>query len=193
MKIKTLTVVAAALLASSAFTATADDIKWDQTFAGYERLSIDDTDIKLSGITLGATKTLNDYIYATASYSAVKDDIAMFGKIKLDQLVIGLGLYASVAPGVALYSQASYINQDFSAFGESITDDGWSVGAGVRYAVTPIFEVGASVERMDIEGTKDTKVSGEARLSVATNIALVSRFSRFDDANSVFLGATYYF
>lgn len=193
MKAKLCT-VAAALFAISSLPAVANDIKWDEVSVGYEALEIDDTPIKLSGLTLGGTKTFADNFFATASFSSTSDDVDVLdGEIELDETRVGLGYFFTATKGLDLFVRASYVNQKFSFEGESVTDKGWGAAIGARYAVTPIFELGATIEHLDIEDVTDTKYTVEGRLAASNSIAVVAKYHLYDDADGYYLGVSYYF
>lgn len=188
------TLIAAAVLAASSLSVAAADVKWDQVGAGYQSLEIDDTPIKLTGLGVNGTKTFAENFFVTGSYATVSDDIDSFGEIDLDELRLGVGGFYTVASGLDVYTQLSFVSQDYGLDdGSSVTEDGYGLAVGGRYKITPIFEIGASVERLDVEDVKDTKISATGRLEVATNIDLIAEYSRYDEAKQIYFGATWYF
>lgn len=188
------TLIVAAVLAASSLSASAAGIKWDQVGVGYQSLEIEETPIKLDGFAVNGTQTFADNFFVTGSYATVTDDVDGLGEIDLDELRLGLGGFITVAPSLDVYSQLSFVSHDYGFEDQaSETEDGYGLAVGARYKITPIFEIGAAVERVDIEDVKDTKVSASGRLDVATNIALVAEYSRYDEAKQLFFGATWYF
>jgi opacity protein-like surface antigen len=191
LKKSILAVAALAAISASSFASAAISPKWDELSVGYTQLDFDDA-FELSGVTFSGTTLVAESFFVGGSYGALKETVDG-SKVDLTEVRLGGGVIMPVGRQTHVYFRANYINLEAGIDSVSADSDGFGAAVGVRYAITPDYELGFSAEHIDIDSETDLKVEGELRINAAKKVAVVLKYARYEDANSTYLGASYYF
>jgi len=160
MKLKLMGLVAASAMA---FSVQASDLPYSFLDFGYTSAKISDEGESESG---GGFKIAGSYdfgnsIYAFADYSSFGFD----GGFDLSYSGLGAGYKYSIAPNTDLNFELAAKRLGFDVPSDSFFEDdsetGYGIGLGIRSMISPNFELGGKVERVDIQGSETfTGVNG---------------------------------
>jgi predicted porin len=152
MKLKFALIVTA--LFGFAGAAQAAELNYNYVEVGYSVIDIDDFNEDLDSISVGGSYLFTPDVYGFASYSDGETGSFMGGKIAVSGYEIGLGYRIGMAPATDLNFEAAFQRakvEGKGAFSGSESENGYSIGVGVRHLVNPSIELLADVTYVDIE------------------------------------------
>jgi hypothetical protein len=93
-----------------------------------------------------------------------------------------------------VYGRFGFMDQDLDFGTGNFEDDGILVTAGVRYMPVPGWEIRGGVDYVDLDlAGSDTAASIASDLFVTDVVALTLKLQSSDDADTIALGARFYF
>ena len=126
--------ILAAVLSAVSAASFAAAPAWDFVQASYVMTDFDDADLNYEpdGFAISASKLVTDDAFVTGSYSIQNDDI--FGsEIDFDRLSLVLGYRYALSGTTDFFGIVSYEDVEISGSGESESEDGYGLTAGVSY------------------------------------------------------------
>jgi len=136
------TFFALALAAALPMSAQAGEISYNYVQGGYSATSVDSADF--NGFGLKGSFAFNDSFYGFASYDSGDDS-----SVDFDQTTVGAGWHT--AGDTQWFVEASYVRNevDFGG-GFNSSDNGYSVGGGVRAKLSDKFELNGKLSYTDV-------------------------------------------
>lgn len=172
-------IAASAAYAGNTF---ANDLSYDYLQLSYMATDADGIDV--DGAALSGSVKLNDNVFVTAGFGHDRSDRVRGVRAELDSYNLGLGYRYGLSQQTDLVAGASWIRGKVklnSSWGSaSETDNGFSLGAGIRHLLTPQFELNAGVNYSDIFDDDDTTLNlgaifhATAALSVGVGYSVAS-------------------
>ncbi|HLT64237.1 MAG TPA: outer membrane beta-barrel protein [Pseudohongiella sp.] len=183
----------AAVSVCGAAQAQQASISYDYVEAGVTKGEILNEDF--TGYGIGASFSINDYLFAQGSFSSGSSDDKFLGdKIDLDGFSFGLGYHRSIGAKTDLVASANYINQevDFLAFNEDA--NGYGLELGIRSLITSNAEFEAKVNYVD-GSDFDGEFGFEAnvKLLLTPKFAVTLGYADGDDTKGVTAGLRFNF
>jgi len=138
------TLLALTLLAALPFAASAaEGVSYNYVEGGYIGTNGDDADA--DGWTVGGSAAIAENFHLFGSYDAQEADDFTFGGVgfdgpEVDHWRAGVGYNHQITPKVDLLTRVAYEKYDVDFDGFDSSEDGYSVEAGVRGAMTPNLE-----------------------------------------------------
>ena len=132
---------ALALLTALPFAASAaDGISYNYVQGGYSKI---DSDLDADGWAIKGSAAVAPNFHVFGSYSDHSTDkLATVGggKLSLDQWELGVGYNRAISSNMDFVGTLAYTKADAKVAGISTRTDGYAAEAGVRGAMTPMFE-----------------------------------------------------
>ena len=98
----------------------------------------------------------------------------------------GIGYNTAISPIVDIVARASFQSVDVDTGFGSADDTGFGLGVGLRAELTPLFELGAGIEFVDLDDSGDnTALSAEALFNITERVS-VGVTGSFDDDVELF-------
>ena len=158
MKTKFICSLTSVVLAAMAFNAQAADFNYNYVEGAYENYDIEGTDADAGKLSGSYAMTPNLNIIGEYAVGDI-DNPAGGSDLDFEETAIGIEYHTPIAPKTDLTSNLKYINQDI----DSVDDDGYGVGVGVRHQLTDKVEVDANIDYSDIDNSDDTRLKVGAR------------------------------
>jgi hypothetical protein len=187
------------LLVSSA-NAQDPKISYSYVEGGYVWLDGDDdivpgVDSDGDGWAVKGSAAIHPNIFLIADYTKVDlDDV----DIDLKTWEVGIGGNYTVARNTSIFGTVAYANGKGKGYGESVDDDGYALGAGVRYMLVNDFIRASVLDGIEFEGGidyvdlddfgDDTSFSAGVLFHVNSFVGLGVQGSWGDDANTYVAG-----
>jgi opacity protein-like surface antigen len=187
-------VLLTALLAFSA-SVSAEDFSYNYFSAGYTRINLDDGFVDIDGDAFGLNGSyeINESFYVFAGYGMGEFKEAGI-TVDLDSLSIGIGWHTPLSDRVDLVTDLSYEYIDLSALGQSVDDNGFGLGVGLRFAATDNVELNAGINYVDFsDGGNDTGFGVGALFGVSDNIDIGLSADWADDTSAYGINGRFYF
>lgn len=176
--------------------AVAGDLSYDFVQLGYQKVEFDDNffpgaDIDGDGFGVSGSFELNEDWFIGVGYSKLDFD---FG-VDLEQLQIGGGWHTAISPNTDFFATLSYVSAEVSASGfGSVDEDGFGATAGVRGMLAEDWELGGSINYVDLgDGADDTGFSAWLLYSISSAFSAGFTISTDDDVTGYGLSGRYYF
>lgn len=181
------------LLAAFAVPAMAGDLSYSYVEGGYQRVELDDSSgLNVDGDSygIGGSMEIGDSFHVFGDVAKSKFDYSA----DLDQYSLGVGYHTSMTDSVDAIFELAYVHAEADVFGFSAKDDGYGASIGVRAMLGNQFELGGSVNYVDLGGgSDDTTVDGSVRYYVTPAIALGINAGIGNDVTSYGAGLQVYF
>lgn len=197
---RTLSLLAiATLLATPALANEAVDngLSYSHAGIGYTQLELDGFNEDFGGFkghlvqSFGAT---NFYLTVKHSYTTATVD-TWIGDIDVDlaQGDYGLGYAFNLSPSLDLGVEAALVRIKAEVENSSASDDGYRVGALLRYATTPALELYAGLDYLDLSDAEDSETAYRvgAKYAFTKMFAVTAELNEFVDASSWVVGAEF--
>ena len=187
------------LLVSNA-NAKDPEISYSYVQGGYVWLDGDDdivpgVDGDGDGWAVSGSAAIHPNIFLIAGYSKVDlDDV----NVDIKTWDVGIGGNYTVAEKTSIYATAAYADGKAEGYGESIDENGYALGAGVRYMLVTDFIRASVLDGIEFEGSidyvdfddigDDTSFSAGVLFHVNSFVGLGVQGSWGDDANTYVAG-----
>lgn len=178
-----------------AFSASvgAQGLNYNYVQGSYGRVDLDDVGIDVDGDGLGisAMFAIDENFHVFGEYQTADMD---FG-VDLNLMELGVGYHTNISPNLDLYANLGYVNieVDASGFG-SADDDGFSIGVGLRGAVSEAVELFGGLDYVDFdEGDGETRANAGFMLSLTDQLGVGLKATLWDDVNIFQLNGRWYF
>ncbi len=148
-------VVLALVVGASTTPALAGEFSYDYVEAGWVQSKINSPESSTAdgaGVSGSAALGVNAHAYADYSYEG-------FGHgLRIQTYEVGGGFNRSVASGLDLLAQASYVRDEITGAsnGSNLTGNGWSVSMLLRYRLIDRLEVDGGVKYIDVSQAGST-------------------------------------
>ncbi len=181
------------LLALSA-SVYADEFSYNSFTASYGQIDFDDVNADGDILGVSASAEIGESFFAFGSYGAGEIDDG-FISADVDSWNAGLGYHMPMSDSVDFVARLSYEYVDISVPGfGSGDDDGFGLGAGIRYAANDEFEIDAGIKYVDMDdGGGDTALSAGFLYNFTENFAVGLAGDWGDDVTAYSIGVRFYF
>ena len=189
------TILAAALLAATSFSAQASDLSYSFVEADYMQSNVDDQDFgdininpTLVGWGLKGSFALGESFYAFGGYSSGKDDLIAVDDVdfsaeldaSVDRWNIGLGYHMPISSKTDFVAELGYVQYDYkfdfdiNDFGDEYSESyqvdtgGARLSGGLRSALSDSFEAYGMLnftDSQDIEGDFSGNIGGQFKFN----------------------------
>jgi hypothetical protein len=194
--------LAAAVIAMPV-TSFAEGLSYNYVEGGYLTLEPDDTSVDFDGFRARISGLVSESIYLFGSYATVESDRVVGGnfagaKLSSDTITAGLGWRTALGTATDLNLEAAYVyaeseRKDAGALSGSEDDNGFGLSAGVRHLFSPMFEMGGSVNYVDIADDDATSYTANALLHLTPAFSLGGAYTFGDDADGWTAGVRFNF
>lgn len=181
-----------------AFSVSAGAQDFDYTYfdVGYTRINLDDGSFDVDGDGFGASGSfeVGEQFFLFASYGLGSFDEAG-ASVDLDTWNAGLGWHTPLADRLDFVADLSYeyVKLSASGFG-SVDDDGFGLGAGLRYMASDAVEINGGINYVDMgDGGDDTSFHLGALYALTDKIDLGLGGEWGDDSSAYTLSGRFYF
>ena len=153
-------VTAGLLLTAMPLSAFADSLNYNFWQLAYVSADIDGIPDKFDGWGVGGSVEVTDEIFLTAAYTDISADIAGYN-ISEQDLALSVGYAYPVAANTDVIGRVGYVRAELDAedLGDD-SDDGYSLGVGVRTRPLDPIELEANVTYVDLSSAGDTTSFG---------------------------------
>jgi hypothetical protein len=152
------------LVAASALLpvmAQADGLSYSYLEGAYIDTDVDNFDKNVDGFALRGSYELTDRVFAFGGYT--NQSTSIFGsKLDLQTLRLGVGYAYPLAPTADLYGKIGYAHADANLPGPDLSDDGYTLGVGLRGRLAEKFELEGGVNYTDLNDSGDDTTVGIA-------------------------------
>lgn len=176
-------------------SAIADGFSYTHLDAGYVKTDIDSDvvgfDVDGDGFMVGGSLAATDNFHVFAAFTDQDFDF----DLNYQTLSVGGGVNWPLHPNLDVIGRLSYVKADLDGpLGIDVSDDGFSVGAGLRGRVAERIELegGVTYVNFDELGSETTPTLG-ARFLITDAFALGANVAFDDDATTWGLGARFNF
>lgn len=148
-------------------------------------------DVEANGLAFEVSVPIRDHIHLVGGYGAseLEDNANADGVEKY----FGVGTDWSWRR-FSVYGQAGFIDVESDLGAGTVEDDGLFLAGGIRYMVTPGWEVRGGAEYLDLDlNDTDTSVFIATDLFLTDVVSLTVRVSGNDDTTAVSIGGRFYF
>lgn len=161
--------LALTLLAALPFAASAaDGVSYNYVQGGYSKIN---SDLNADGWAVKGSAAVapNFHVFGQYGSSSTNDTPTIGGaKIKLDQWEVGVGYNQAISRNVDFVGTLAYQKADAEALGISVDSDGYAAEAGVRAAMSPMFEGWAALgyeDAKDFDGEFYGRLGGQVKFN----------------------------
>lgn len=154
----------------------------DYSFAELGYVDSEFGNLNGDGISLRGSLPVNESFFVFASYWDVGYDF----NVDLTSFEVGAGGHLPLADKIDLVGRFGLVKSEFDSGNFSNDDDGFTLGAHVRAALMPRFEVEGGIDIIDL-GDSDNQLVLQARYFFAEQIAGGLRLEFGDDIDSMAL------
>ena len=153
-------VTAGLLLAANLPSAHADSLNYNFWQLAYVAADVDGVSPKVDGWGVGGSYEVTDEIFLTASYIDLNATVDGFDVDEQD-MALSLGYAYPVAANTDVIGRVGYVRAeiDIDGLGDA-SDDGYSVGVGVRNRPLDSIELEANVQYVDLQDAGDSTSFG---------------------------------
>ena len=179
-----------------AAVAQPDEINYLYLELGLEqtRFDVPGSDIEADGPSIEGSVPIREHIHLFGGYGASEfDDIPDADGI---QKYAGIGTHFGIGQKLSVFGRLGFIEADRDIGLGTVEDDGVLVSGGVRYMPVPGWEIRGGFDYIDLNldlGDSETFGRIGSDLFLTDVVALTVDLTLNDDANSIFLGARFYF
>ncbi len=189
--------LAAAVIAMPV-TSFAEGLSYNYIEGGYLTLEPDDTNVDFDGFRAKISGLVSESIYLFGSYATAESDRVAGAKLSSDTITAGLGWRTALGTATDLNLEAAYVYaeselKDAGALSGSEDDNGFGLTAGVRHLFSPNFEMGGSVNYVDIADDDSTSFTANALLHLTPAFSLGGAYTFGDDADGWTVGVRFNF
>lgn len=185
------TSLTAAALALASPSLLARDLSYNYLQASYVSVDLDDTDVDADGFGLGVSAKVADQVFVFASYGKAESDrftiLGNSGTLELDTATAGLGFISPLQTNTDLNLGLAFVRAKASGTGDfsgSESENGYSLGAGLRHLFGPNFEGRAGISYTDIGDDDDTSFEIGGVIHMSPNLGLDLGYSVGSDADA---------
>ena len=175
-----------------AFSAAASAEGFNYTFvsAGYGTVDFDDVDVDGDGFDIGGSVAVADNIHLFAGYEIANLDF----DVDASGFNAGIGYNTPLSNVIDFVAALSYeyVELDVPGFG-SVDENGYGLGAGLRFAATEALELNAGLKYVDLGDSDDTGFGVGGLYNFTETFALGLTGNWTDDATSYSIGGRLYF
>jgi opacity protein-like surface antigen len=187
-----------ALLLSLGSAQAAQAPRWDSVSASYQ--SVDVESQTFTGFGIAGSKLLDDNFFVTAGYRSVSDDIRVSNEsveVDLNALSVGLGYRQPISQNTDVFGVVSYedmeVEGSYQGYSQSNSDNGYGLQVGVRSMLTEQFELGASLQYIDIADDSATAFAVSALYNFTEQFSAGIGFSKGEDMDAFSVSGVYFF
>lgn len=181
------------LIVAFAAPTVAGELSYTYIQGGYQRVELDDIsgiEVDGDGYAIGGSIEVGENFHLFADYAATDFD---FG-VDFDQYSLGVGYHASITNNLDAVFEVSYVRAEAEVIGFSVDDDGYGASIGVRSMLGERFELGGSVNYVDLgSGSDDTSLDGTARYYLTPAFAVGISAGVADDETTYGAALQWYF
>lgn len=174
-------------------TAYAEDFSYNSVTASYSQIDFDNFNADGDALGINGSMEVGENFFLFGSYSTgdISDNIV---SIDVDTVSAGIGYHMPMSDQVDFVGSLSYEYVDFSAAGVSADDNGFGLGAGLRYAANEDFEINGGINYVDYgDGGDDTSFGAGFLYNFAENLSVGVAGEWSDDATGYGIGVRFYF
>ncbi|WP_372871541.1 porin [Shewanella sp.] len=189
----------AALLSTSAFAdeSTDNGLSYRHAGIGYTQLEVDGFNEDFSGFKGHLVQSFgssNFYVTLKHSYTSATVD-TWIGDVDVDMTLgdYGVGYAFNLNPSLDLGIEAALVRIKGEVENASASDDGYRVGALLRYATTPALELYAGLDYVDLSDADDSETAYRvgAKYAFTKMFAVTAELNEFADASAWVVGAEF--
>lgn len=164
---------------------------------GYTQLELDGFNEDFSGFKGHLVQSFgssNFYVTLKHSYTSATVD-TWIGDVDVDmtQGDYGVGYAFNLSPSLDLGIEAALVRIEAEVENSSASDDGYRVGALLRYATTPALELYAGLDYLDLSDAEDSETAYRvgAKYAFTKMFAVTAELNEFADASAWVVGAEF--
>lgn len=190
--------LAAAVLVMPA-TSFAEGLSYNYIEGGYLSIEPDDIDVDADGFRAKISGLVSETIYLFATYANVESDAFGAGaKVESDTITAGFGLRFELAPNTDLNAEVAYVYaeselKNAGALSNKEDDNGFGLTLGLRHLFSSQFEVGGTVNYVDIADDDATSFTASALYHLTPAFSLGGGYTFGDDADGWTAGIRFNF
>jgi len=177
------------LLVAFSLSANAQGQNYNYFQGSYGRVDLDSSgaDVDGDGIGFAASFSIDDNFHVFGEYQTADFN---FG-VDFDLLEFGAGYHTDISPNLDVYANLSYLELEASGL---LKDDGFSIGLGLRGAVSEAVDLYGSLDYVDFDRRdSETRANAGFIMGLTENLGVGIEASFWDDVNIYLLNARYYF
>jgi hypothetical protein len=165
--------------------AAADGFEYTYVEAGYINSEIEAGafDVDGDGLGLKGSYALNDTLHAFAGYSTQDLDLG----VDTSWLDIGMGGHWALQQNMDFVAELAWVNAEVDTPFGSVDEDGFGLGAGLRFRPRDRVELQGTVNYVDLDGS-DTSLALSGRYYLWSTFALGGGLEINDDDTAWSLG-----
>jgi hypothetical protein len=189
-KIVSSLVAATALLP---FMAQAADLSYSYVDLAYINTDVDHFDESVDGFALRGSLELTDQVFLFAGYT--DQSTSIFGdNLDLQTFRLGAGYAWPIAPSLDVYGKVGYARAEAKYPGPDFSDDGYSLGVGLRGRAAAQLELEGSIDYTDLsDAGDDTALNLAARWFFTPQFAAGVEGEFSNDADTYGIGLRWNF
>ncbi len=164
---------------------------------GYSHYSLDDEDG--DGFIIRGSVELTDNIYLQGEASEITIDNALENALPNDDLdlsyqTFGVGFKTGINDNTAVFGSVNYLNSEADLLGNSNSEDGYTLSAGVRSMITDSTELYGEITHIELDGSA-TELKVGARQYLTENVGVFAEYAKMDngDQDNYNVGISYRF
>ena len=173
----------------------ADGLSYNSVTASYGQIDFDDFNADGDIISIGFSAEVGESFFVFGDYAVA--DIEEAGiSADVDMLSAGIGYHMPMSDNVDFVSSLSYEYIDITLpFGlGSVDDNGFGLGAGIRFAASEQVEIAAGLSYVDLsDGGDETGFSAAFLYNFTESFTVGVEGDWTDDTTAYSLGARIYF
>jgi hypothetical protein len=148
---------------------------------------LDELDDDAEGFVLRGSYALDHQFYVFGSAATAEADVSGGGEVDVDSFELGAGLRTPVGESTDFFAQLAYVHAELDGGGFEDSDDGWSVGAGIRHWLLERLELDGTVAYVDVDDGEVGFGAG-ARFYFTDRVSLGASAAFLDDSETYTLG-----
>lgn len=180
-------------LVAFAAPAMAGELSYSYIEGGYQRVELDDSSgfqVDGDGYGIGGSIEVGESFHLFGDYATSDFD---FG-VDVDQYSLGVGYHTPLTKNLDGIFEIAYVRAEADVIGFSLDEDGYGASIGVRGMLGDRFELGGSVNYVDLgSGSDDTSVDGTARYYLTPAFAAGVSAGFADDVTTYGAALQWYF
>jgi hypothetical protein len=173
MKKTILASITAMLLTQTAFANDQKQkVEWNNLEIDYIQYNVESVDpLEPKGISIKATKLINDNFFVAASYLHATDKLNNVD-VDLEILSLGLGYQHRLSDKSSLYTMVTYENYKKDDLEIDLDLDGYNIAVGFRHLVTPNFELDTRITNEHLEDENLLVLKAKGYYKIENNLSL---------------------
>ena len=162
-----------------------DELSYSYVGIEYVRAELDDGP-EGDGLGVTGSAEIGSAVHVFASYGKLDFDPYFGLDVEGTTWSGGIGYHRAIAERASFFADVSYVDVELDTnFGDA-SDDGYSVGIGVRGLVATKVELHGGISYVDLSDSgDDTSFGGGVRFNFTEMVSLGARYTTSDDSDSV--------